>query len=192
MSATSVPMFNAPLTARTPPHPYTRAVASAAVRVRATKKNRAYIAWVTPMSRTRPARRSNVDVSSRGRPNSFTSRAPETLKRSVIVVFISAFRAYASRVMACIRRPSHRAGRRKMGSSSSASRVICQESSSITIRMNATLMRLPMTVERTSVNASWAPRTSLFNRVTSAPVWVRVKKAIGMRCTWSNTLVRMS
>ena len=56
----------------------------------------------------------------------------------------------------------------------------------------ATLMRLPITVERTSVNASWAPVTSLLRRLTSAPVCVRVKNASGMRCTWSNTWVRMS
>ena len=43
------------------------------------------------MSRTRPARCSNAPVSSAGRPNSLTSIAPDTLKRSVIVVFISAF-----------------------------------------------------------------------------------------------------
>ena len=56
----------------------------------------------------------------------------------------------------------------------------------------ATLIRLPTTVERTSVKASCAPITSLLRRLTSAPVWVRVKKASGMRWTWSNTLVRMS
>ena len=55
-----------------------------------------------------------------------------------------------------------------------------------------TLMRLPITVERTSVKASCAPVTSLLSRLTSAPVCVRVKKASGMRCTWSNTCVRMS
>ena len=52
----------------------------------------------------------------------------------------------------------------------------------------ATLMRLPTTLESTSVKASWAPVTSLLRRLTRAPVWVRVKKARGMRCTWSNTL----
>ena len=56
----------------------------------------------------------------------------------------------------------------------------------------ATLIRLPITLERTSVKASWAPVTSLFRRLTRAPVCVRVKKAMGMRCTWSNTLVRIS
>ena len=34
--------------------------------------------------------------------------------------------------------------------------------------------------------------TSLFSRLTSAPVCVRVKNAIGIRCTWSNTCVRRS
>ena len=34
--------------------------------------------------------------------------------------------------------------------------------------------------------------TSLFSRLTSAPVRVRVKNAIGIRCTWSNTAVRRS
>ena len=51
-------------------------------------KKRAYMAWVTPMSRTRPAFCSNSSRSWAGRPNSLTSRAPETLKRSVIVLFI--------------------------------------------------------------------------------------------------------
>ena len=52
---------------------------------------RAYMAWVTPMSRTRPALFSNEPVSSDGRPNNLTSRAPDTLNRSVMVVFIWAF-----------------------------------------------------------------------------------------------------
>ena len=55
-------------------------------------KNRAYIAWVTPMSRTRAAFCSNSDRSWWGRPNSLTSRAPATLKRSVMVLFIWALR----------------------------------------------------------------------------------------------------
>ncbi len=55
-------------------------------------KNRAYIAWVTPMSRTRAAFDSNSDRSCCGRPNSFTSMAPATLNRSFIVLFICALR----------------------------------------------------------------------------------------------------
>ena len=37
-----------------------------------------------------------------------------------------------------------------------------------------------------------APITSLFSRLTSAPVWVRVKNEMGMRCTWSNNDTRRS
>ena len=59
-------------------------------------------------------------------------------------------------------------------------------------RVRATVIRLPTTDDRMSVNASWAPRTSLFSRLTSAPVCVRVKKATGIRCMWANTLERMS
>ena len=59
-------------------------------------------------------------------------------------------------------------------------------------RVTTTLMRLPTTDEKVSVKACWAPSTSLLSRVTSAPVWVRVKKAMGMRCTWAKTRARMS
>ena len=40
------------------------------------------------------------------------------------------------------------------------------------------------------VTARWAPMTSLFRRETRAPVWECVKKASGMRCTWSNSALR--
>ena len=53
-------------------------------------------------------------------------------------------------------------------------------------------MLLETTPDSVEVNACWAPRTSLLSRLTSAPVWVRVKNASGIRCTCSNTLVRMS
>ncbi len=55
-----------------------------------------------------------------------------------------------------------------------------------------TVTKLPMTLDSRSVKACWAPMTSLLSRLTSAPVWVRVKKASGMRWMWRNTLVRMS
>jgi hypothetical protein len=42
------------------------------------------------------------------------------------------------------------------------------------------------------VIADWAPITSLLSRLTSDPVWARVKKAIGCRWTWLNTSVRRS
>ena len=53
-------------------------------------------------------------------------------------------------------------------------------------------MTLLTTEENVSVKACWAPSTSLFSRDTSAPVWVRVKKAMGIFWMWSNTWVRMS
>ena len=34
--------------------------------------------------------------------------------------------------------------------------------------------------------------TSLFNRLMTAPVWVRVKNEMGMRCTLSNKATRRS
>ena len=48
------------------------------------------------------------------------------------------------------------------------------------------------TPDSVQVKARWAPMTSLFSRLTSAPVRVRVKKATGMRCTWPNTARRRS
>ena len=51
---------------------------------------RVYMAWVMPMSRTRPALSENPSTSSLGCPNSFTSSAPDTLKRSVMVLVICA------------------------------------------------------------------------------------------------------
>ena len=53
-------------------------------------------------------------------------------------------------------------------------------------------MTLDTTTDSVEVNACWAPMTSVLSRLTSAPVWVRVKNAIGIRCTWANTLVRRS
>ena len=55
-----------------------------------------------------------------------------------------------------------------------------------------TVTRLLTTFESVSVKACWAPRTSLLSRVTSAPVWVRVKKAIGISWMWRNTCERRS
>ena len=59
-------------------------------------------------------------------------------------------------------------------------------------RTMTTVTKLPTTLESRSVKACCAPMTSLFSRLTSAPVWVRVKKARGMRWMWRNTLERMS
>ena len=53
-------------------------------------------------------------------------------------------------------------------------------------------MTLATTPDRVEVKACCAPMTSLFSRLTRAPVWVRVKNASDICCTCSNTLVRMS
>ena len=80
-----------------------------------------------------------------------------------------------------------RAGTRKMGTRIRAARVICQLRKNIAAMTMTTVTRLPTTLERRSVKACWAPITSLFSRLTSAPVWVRVKNANGMRWMWRNT-----
>jgi hypothetical protein len=68
-------------------------VASEAVSNSATMNTRAYMACVTPMSRTRPALRSNPAVSCLGWPKSLTRSAPATLNRSVMVLVIWALSA---------------------------------------------------------------------------------------------------
>ena len=51
---------------------------------------------------------------------------------------------------------------------------------------------LDTTEPRVPVTARWAPITSLFMRLVSAPVCARVKKDMGSRCTWSNSETRRS
>ena len=70
--------------------------------------------------------------------------------------------------------------------------MICQLRKNMAPRTMTTVTKLPTTFESRSVKACWAPITSLLRRLTSAPVWVRVKKASGMRWMWRNTLERMS
>ena len=70
--------------------------------------------------------------------------------------------------------------------------MICHESVSIAVITSTTLTKLLTTDDIVPVKACWAPSTSLLSRLISAPVWVRVKNAIGMRWTWSKTLTRMS
>ena len=48
------------------------------------------------------------------------------------------------------------------------------------------------TPDSVQVKARCAPITSLLSRLTRAPVWVRVKKATGMRWTWSYSRARRS
>ena len=67
------------------------------------------------------------------------------------------------------------------GRRASATRVICQDRRAIATSVIATPITLPTTEEKVSVKARCASITSLLRRLTRAPVWVRVKNAIGMR-----------
>jgi hypothetical protein len=85
-----------------------------------------------------------------------------------------------------------RAGSTKIGSSTSASRVTCHDSVSITATDSTSWITFVTSPARVEVNARCAPMTSLFSRDTSAPVLVRVKNATGIRCTCPNTARRKS
>ena len=144
------------------------------------------------MSLTRSARAPNSAASARGRPNSLTSVAPGAEKRSVICDVIAALCSDASRSSWPTREPTRRAGITNNGSRTTARTVICHDRLSITASVSTSVMTLVTTPERADVNARWAPMTSLFNRLTRAPVRVRVKKAIGIDCTCANTRRRRS
>ena len=106
--------------------------------------------------------------------------APETLKRSVITMFISAFNSMPRWKSAPKRRPTRRAGNKNTGNNNSATSVICQLSTSMVAITIVTSTTLPTTLENKSVNACWAPITSLFSRLINAPVCVREKNAMGI------------
>ena len=95
-------------------------------------------------------------------------------------------------MISCSRPPMCRAGSTNSGTSTSESSVICQDSVSITPAVSTRPMTLETTPDSVDVKACWAPTTSLFSRLTSAPVCVRVKKATGMRWTCAKTLLRRS
>ena len=121
-----------------------------------------------------------------------TSVAPGAEKRSVIWVVMAALCTAASRSSAPTRAPIRRAGMTKTGSSTIAISVIGQERLSITATVSTSTITLVTTPDSADVKARWAPITSLFRRLTSAPVCVRVKNAIGMACTCSKTRRRRS
>ena len=85
----------------------------------------------TPMSRTLAARTAYSSSSTAGRPNSLTSRAPATLKRSVMRVPTSAFCTICSCARPASLRPISRAGTRKNGTRASAPRVSGHDSRAI-------------------------------------------------------------
>ncbi len=108
------------------------------------------------------------------------SVAPGAEKRSVVCVLSAALRLADSRLRSASFEPIRRAGSTKIGNRISASKVICQEIRIITIKVMNSITRLLTTPESVSLNARWAPITSLLSRLTSAPVRVRMKKAIGI------------
>ena len=69
------------------------------------------------------------------------------------------------------------------GSATSVISVIRQSRLNMIVSVTASWMTFCNTVPNVVVTACCAPTTSLFNRDCSAPVCVRVKNAIGMRCT---------
>ena len=79
----------------------------------------------------------------------------------------------------------------KPGTTSRASSVTFQLSSSMAVRVVARTKRSEVTVDRVPT-ACWAPRTSLDRRDSSDPVCVWVKKATGIRWTWPNSATRRS
>jgi hypothetical protein len=80
------------------------------------------------MSATATARAPNSADSRSGRANSLTSVAPGAENRSVIWVLIAELWLAASISIRASRRPIRRAGSTKIGSRTSASSVICQDS----------------------------------------------------------------
>ncbi len=168
------------------------AVPTAATRPRATKNTRPSIAERMPASRTALARRPKLSFSRSSEPNSLTSEAPATLKRSVIWVFIAALYCICSREMSCSRRPMRRAGMMKIGSTIRASRVSCHWSRSIVISVVTSTITLLTTLPSVLVTAVCAPTTSLLSRLVIAPVGVRVKNASGSRWTLANSERRRS
>ncbi len=191
-SVTIVPGSMSPCSARYPPSPYTSARASAETSARAVMNRYWPMAVRTPISATRSARSVNSRASRSGRPNSLTRVAPGAENRSVIWPVIAALWSAASRSRWARREPMRRAGMTNIGSSSSASRVICHDRLNMTTTASSSEMALLTTPDSVQVKARWAPMTSLSSRLTSAPVRVRVKKATGIRCTWRNTARRRS
>ena len=146
----------------------------------------------TPTSRRPPACSANVADSRRRSPKSFTRRAPDTLKRSVIIPLIEALSAICRRVSACRRRPTRLAGTRNSGSTTIEITATRQSRNTMAAPLTSRVTALDTTEPSVPVTARWAPSTSLLSRLVSAPVSLRVKKATGISCTWSNRATRRS
>ncbi len=80
----------------------------------------------------------------------------------------------------------------KIGSTTRVSRVSCHWSAIIAASVVISTTTLLTTLPSVLVTAVWAPMTSLLSRDVIEPVGVRVKKAIGIRCTLANSVRRRS
>ncbi len=146
---------------------------------------REIMAILTPLSATARAGRAKVACSVAWSPNSFTSSAPETEKRSVIVADISACSCMRSRDRSASCDPIRLAGTMNTGSRTSAASVSGHDSASIDASTSTSVTALDTSVDSVDVNACWAPVTSDWSRETSLPVCEREKNASGIRITWS-------
>ena len=100
-----------------------------------------------------------------------------------MTAFILALRVMASRAAFSWTLPTRFDSQIKNGTTTSDANVNFHDSVSIAASVTTTESTLLTALRNTNVNADCAPTTSLFRRLMSEPVWVRVKNAIGMRCT---------
>ena len=112
---------------------------------------------------------------------------PKTLKRSVMVLFIWAFRPYDSRVISGSRRPTRWPGARRRAGWRAPSKVIGHDRVNITIRTRPTLIRLETTDRDGVGEGRLGPDDVGVQPAHRDPVWVRVKNASGICRTWAKT-----
>ena len=112
----------------------------------------------------------NSSASSSGRPKSFTSVAPGAEKRSVICVVIAALWSAASRCRYRRAADPTRGDEERRQQHDARVRVICHDSRIMTTSVSTSAITFVTTPDSADVNARCAPITSLFRRLTSAPV----------------------
>ncbi len=104
----------------------------------------------------------------------------------------SALPSICARDRSASRAPTRREAISRIGKSARHSTVTGQLRKSIVTPTTTAEMMLETVPWSVEVKARCAPMTSLLSRLTSAPVWVRVKNASDWRCTCANTWVRRS
>ena len=144
------------------------------------------------MSRTPEALVAKVLTSLSRRPKSFTIIAPATLKRSLICVFICALSSICSRAIPPNFIPIRFAGAMNNGKTTKDKSVRRHSRTNIAANVVISTTTLETTLPKVDVTAVCAPTTSLLRRLINAPVCVRVKNAIGIRCTLSKSDTRRS